>query len=283
MVALCSDGSRQIHLNGLRRSFDGRLGKETQMLVLSRKEDQSVHFPNLGIKVEILSVNGKTVKVGVDAPREIAILRGEIARVENDQASSSAAARTSQERHELRNQIHAAKLALHLLQRQLDVGNTEKADQSLARALKALGNLDEMAAGPVRIREQLSEDGNCRALIVEDNPNERQLMKGFLEMCGYQVDAVEDGYAALGYLAENSHPNIMLLDVNMPGLDGPSTVSAIRSNPDYSDIKLFMVSGEDRDNVNVAVGDHGIQQWFSKPLEPSAFANDLAKSVAAGV
>ncbi|MGB7327888.1 MAG: response regulator [Rubripirellula sp.] len=249
------------------------------MLVLSRKEDQSVHFPNLGIKVEILCVNGKTVKVGIDAPREIAILRGELSQINDAQASSDPSKQSSEERHELRNRIHTAKLALHMLQRQLDVGDPEKAEKTLSRALKALGSLDEMAADPVNVRKNLSGDGKCRALIVEDNPNERQLMKGFLEMCGYQVDAVEDGHAALGYLAENSHPDIVLLDVNMPGLDGPSTVSAIRSNPAYSGIKLYMVSGEDRESVNVTVGDHGIQQWFSKPLEPSAFASDLAKSV----
>ena len=250
------------------------------MLVLSRRQDQSVHFPNLGIKVEILSVNGKTVKVGVDAPREIAILRGELASAAKQQATSEGSGQSSEERHELRNRIHAARMAMHLLQRQIDAGNTDKAEKTLTRALKALGSLDEMAAGPVGVRKRLGKKDACRALVVEDNANERQLMKGFLEMCGYQVDAVEDGYAALGYLAEHAQPDIVLLDVNMPGLDGPSTVSAIRSNPAYSDIKLFMVSGEDRDAVNVTVGDDGIQQWFTKPLEPSAFANDLAKTIA---
>ncbi|TWU59154.1 Response regulator PleD [Rubripirellula tenax] len=250
------------------------------MLVLSRKADQSVHFPNLGIKVEILSVNGKTVKVGVDAPREVAILRGEIDRVEAEQASTNTSSQNPEERHELRNQIHTAKLALHMLQRQLDAGDTDKAEKTLTRALGALSNLDQMATVPVGVRKELGKDSPCRALVVEDNINERQLMKGFLEMCGYQVDAVGNGHAALGYLAENSHPDIVLLDVNMPGLDGPSTVSAIRSNPAYNGIKLYMVSGEDQDGVNVTVGEHGIQQWFSKPLDPSLFASDLAKSVA---
>ena len=254
------------------------------MLVLSRKRDQSVHFPNLGIKVEILQVNGKTVKVGVDAPQDIAILRGEIAEAENRQASAQdqPTSQSRKERHELRNRLHAAKLALHLLQRQLDAGKSEKAERTLSRALNALGSLDDMAAEPVAIRKELAKEGKCRALIVEDNPNERNLMVGFLEICGYQVDAVEDGAAALAFLAENDHPDIVLLDVNMPRMDGPSTVSAIRSNPQYNDIKLFMVSGEDRDTVNLTEGAQGIQHWFSKPLEPKAFVNDLAKSIAMG-
>ena len=148
------------------------------MLVLSRKQDQSVHFPNLGIKVEILSVNGKTVKVGVDAPREIAVLRGEIAKAQEQQSSQGPVAnestsnestsneskqKGSQERHELRNRLHTAKLALHMLQRQLDLGDSDRAEKSLTRALTALGRLDEMAAGPVSVRKDLGKEGACRA------------------------------------------------------------------------------------------------------------------------
>lgn len=251
------------------------------MLVLSRKADQSVHFPNLGIKVEILQVNGKTVKVGVDAPRDIAILRGEIAEAERTQAAakSEPSSQTREERHELRNQLHAAKFALKILQKQLDAGQSDKAEKTLTRALNALGNLDEMAAGPVAVRKETESQGTCRALIVEDNPNERLLMKGFLELCGYQVDAVADGEAAMEFLSSEAKPDIVLLDVNMPRMDGPTTVSAIRSNPAYQDIKLFMVSGEDRDDVNVTEGVMGIQQWFSKPIEPADLASGLAKTV----
>ncbi|MCA9140312.1 MAG: response regulator [Planctomycetales bacterium] len=257
------------------------------MLVLSRKPEQTIRFPNLGITIDILQVNGKTVKIGVDAPRDIAVLRGEIVQAEKKlTASKSESSEKSREpmreqRHELRNRLHAAKFALYMLQRQLEAGNIDKAESTLKRALTALGSLDEMAAGPVAVRKSLEKSGKCHALIVEDNANERHLMVGFLEMCGYTVDAVEDGYAALGYLADNHHPDIILMDVNMPGLDGPSTVSAIRSNPSYRDIKVFMVSGEDRDSVSVTEGNDGIQQWFSKPIEPAQFADDLARSVAA--
>lgn len=254
------------------------------MLVLSRKADQSVHFPNLGIKIEVLSINGKTVKVGIDAPREVAILRGELAKLESAQLTNEAIGSqpSREERHELRNQLHAAKMALHVLQKQLAAGLTEQADKTLERALTALGNLDDIAA-PVAIGKEFGQDGQCRALVVEDNPNERELMKGFLELCGYQVDAVEDGEAALEFLASHSRPDIVLLDVNMPRMDGPTTVSAIRSNPDYNDVKLFMVSGEDRGDVHVTEGMMGIQQWFSKPIEPAAFASGIAKTVSANL
>lgn len=255
------------------------------MLVLSRKPEQTIRFPNLGITIDILQVNGKTVKVGIDAPRDISVLRGEIAQATstNESVPGNDSPQSREQRHELRNRIHAAKFAMYMLQRQLDAGNMEKAEKTLHRALGALGQLNEIAAEPVALRESIRKSGTCHALVVEDNANERQLMVGFLEMCGYKVDAVEDGYAALGFLADNARPDIVLMDVNMPGLDGPSTVSAIRSNPAYSDIKLLMISGEDRDSVVVSEGVDGIQHWFSKPIEPASFAEDLARAVESGV
>ena len=48
------------------------------MLVLSRKEGQEILFPNLGITVEVLRVKGNNVRIGVDAPRSIRILRSEL-------------------------------------------------------------------------------------------------------------------------------------------------------------------------------------------------------------
>ncbi len=252
------------------------------MLVISRKPSQTIEFPNLGISVDILQVNGKTVRVGIDAPRQISVLRGEIADLESkSDAGVDKSPESRKQNHDLRNRLHTAKFALYMLQRQLDAGHTEKAEKTLERAMNALDSLNSIAASPVAVRKSVAKDGVCHALIVEDNANERQLMVGFLEMCGYTVDAVEDGKAALGYLAENKHPDIILLDVNMPGLDGPSTVTAIRQNRAYDGIKLFMVSGEDRSSVSVTEGADGIQQWFSKPLHPAQFADDLAQTVSA--
>ena len=48
------------------------------MLVLSRKEDQSIVFPNLGISIEIVRVQGNKVCVGVEAPKAIRVVRGEL-------------------------------------------------------------------------------------------------------------------------------------------------------------------------------------------------------------
>jgi carbon storage regulator CsrA len=62
------------------------------MLILERRAEQSIVFPSCGIVIRMLSINGRVAKVGIDAPENIAILRGEVATqsyVDNDSSSSS--------------------------------------------------------------------------------------------------------------------------------------------------------------------------------------------------
>lgn len=255
------------------------------MLVLSRKKDQDVTFPNLGIAVKILRVNGNTVSVGVDAPRDIRVLRGELSDGEVAEQAAAVDEAERQRRHDLRNRLHRANLALHVLQRQLDKGQTEKAEATLLQALNSLAELDALAEEPVAARQSIEKesDKKCRALVVEDNENERELMVGFLELCGYEVDAVGDGMQAMEYLEKQQRPDLVLLDMQMPRMDGPETVSAIRKHPEFDDIKLFVVSGSDESTLTAVADDAVVDHWFQKPINPAEFAvgleQELAKSV----
>ncbi|QEG36918.1 carbon storage regulator [Bythopirellula goksoeyrii] len=58
------------------------------MLVLSRKSEESINLPELGIEIRILHVRGKNVSVGIEAPRKIRVLRGELLEAENVESSS---------------------------------------------------------------------------------------------------------------------------------------------------------------------------------------------------
>lgn len=250
------------------------------MLVLSRKKNQSIQFPNLGISIEILRIDGNKVRVGVDAPAHIRVLRGELAgEALPAEESVEEALRSNGERHNLRNRLNTVGLALHLLQKQLDAGRFAAAEQTLTKALDSFTELDRLAAEPLPDPQRPKTEKPCRALIVEDDANERQLLAGFLELSGYQVDAVEDGVQAMTYLATHDRPDIVLLDMQMPRMDGSETVTAIRSNPAYQDIKLFVVSGSDQSTAQMPTDGQGIDHWFSKPLKPAEFALDLAHEV----
>ncbi|MBX3442532.1 MAG: response regulator [Planctomyces sp.] len=243
------------------------------MLVLSRKENQRIVFPNLGIAVEILRISGNSVKVGVDAPPQIRVLRSE---VQDDGHSSAPETDSRSLRHALRNRLNTATLALHLMQRQMEAGLLDDAEQTLHATISDLSALDVLA-GSLQPAGAADACPRChrRALLVEDDANERELLAGLLRLSGYEVDVVEDGLAAIQYLAGHARPDCVLLDMQMPRMDGPQTVAAIRENPELSGIKVFAVTGLDPDLAQVPIGDRGVDRWFAKPLRPSEFVRDL--------
>ena len=95
------------------------------MLVLSRKPDEKIVFPNLGVTLTLLGVRGRVAKIGIEAPEDLPILRQEIADAEHDIAQEPYLPR--EVRHELRNRLHAIKLAVHLFQRQMEAGLVDQA------------------------------------------------------------------------------------------------------------------------------------------------------------
>jgi CheY-like chemotaxis protein/sRNA-binding carbon storage regulator CsrA len=230
----------------------------------------------LGIAVEILRVSGNTVRVGVEAPQDVRVLRGELM---DEKVEAELRESERKQRHAFRNRMHTASLALHLLQKQLEAGHSKAADATLAQVLEAFSELDRTARPPLA-QPPKPEAERRRALVVEDNANERELLAGYLQLCGYDVDRVEDGLAAMHYLEEHERPDLMLLDMQMPRMDGRETVSEIRRNPAYRGIKLFAVSGMKRAEMQVPLGQTGVDRWFEKPIKPDEFALQLETELA---
>jgi carbon storage regulator CsrA len=104
------------------------------MLVLSRRPGERILFPSLGVSIEVLRSRGAVVRLGIDAPDEIKVVRGEIAPEEHHSPHDVAAAK--QRRHELRNELNEITLRLELLRRKLEVGLPVEADRTLRDALR---------------------------------------------------------------------------------------------------------------------------------------------------
>lgn len=263
------------------------------MLVLSRKQNDKVLFPNLGITVEILRISGNAVRVGIQAPENISVLRHEIA-AEGEFASPPKLAWTQRTsaapagggegeavpedqlspdaRHALRNRLHSANLALHLLREKVSRGEFSEDDPMLLSALEALKDLDsEIGAG--------LEGQRARALVVEDNANEGSLLAACLRMHGYDVATANDGMEALDYLEQHGRPDIVLLDMRMPRLDGPSTIDLIRQNPRYLGLKIYAVSGTPQQEAGVPTGPAGVDRWFAKPVDPQVLVLHMAQEL----
>ncbi len=255
------------------------------MLVLSRRQDDKIVFPNLGITVEILKIAGRSVRLGVEAPPNVRVLRHELADKERreDAGSVAAASQASEPAspaaksldHQLRNRLNRATIGLQLAQKQIEVGQLENADRTLVKVLAEFQSLDE----DLGQRSSSALAAPRHALLVEDDANESELLAGFLRLSGFQVDTAADGRDALDFLSEHEQPDVVLLDMQMPRCDGPATISAIRENPQYSGLRVFAVSGRVPADMGVTIGPAGVDRWFRKPLNPQSLVAELNRDL----
>jgi carbon storage regulator CsrA len=247
------------------------------MLVLSRKQDQKVCFPALGITVQVLRVKGSTVRLGVDAPMEVRIIRDEL----GDDAPGKQQPRAhiirlpENLRHDLRNELNSLSIALHLFKQELDAGHLEDAEATFNKLIEYVERISANRA--------LSSEGTVAntmtggaALLVEDQPNEREMLAGFLRLNGYQVATAADGLEAIEYLESNVKPSVVLIDMRMPRCDGPTTIRRIRENPAFDAIKIFAISGSTPKDNRLNSEEEGVDAWFMKPLNPKSLVDAMA-------
>ena len=240
------------------------------MLVVSRRPNDRIVFPKLGITVHVVRVDGKSVRLGIEAPREVRVLRHEIADRIHEEPGDPDSAFPAERRHEIRNRLNTAILSLHLIKQKLHLGLGSSAEldpviDQVVRELYALdaetGHHSEQPAGPTPRRT---------ALVVEDNANECELLAGFLRTFNFQVATACDGADALAYLSRHQKPDIVLLDMNLPRISGNQAVREIRGNPQLAGVKLFAISGMTPGQCGVSTGPQGVDRWFTKPLRPDA-------------
>jgi len=232
------------------------------VLVISRRCDEKVVFPGLGITVQVLGSKGRVVRLGIDAPPDVKIFRSELIGPEIEKLAQTASdARLS---HSQRNRLNKLALTLHLVERLLQTGQEEKAQETLAKAVDLIETMSESdAPAPPKASR------NLKTLVVEDDSNERELLAGVLGMNGCQADTASDGQDALEYLASHDRPDFVLLDLCMPRCDGRETLARIRNNPLFRDLKVFAVSGSSPKDLGIDIGPSGFDAWFQKPLNPS--------------
>jgi two-component system, cell cycle response regulator DivK len=115
-----------------------------------------------------------------------------------------------------------------------------------------------------------------KALIAEDNAVNRELLRELLESRGYDVVEACDGQEALN-LIEQAQPDILLLDIGMPKMDGFAVVQKIRTNPRLANLPVLAVTAYAMQGDREKVLDSGFDGYLSKPINPKALEQELKR------
>jgi DNA-binding response OmpR family regulator len=109
---------------------------------------------------------------------------------------------------------------------------------------------------------------NKRVLVVDDDVKTVELVKLYLNRDGYRVLTAYDGVEALR-LARESHPDLIVLDLMLPGIDGLEVCRILRAE---SDVPIIMLTAKTTDQDKLAGLDLGADDYVTKPFSPRELA-----------
>lgn len=116
-------------------------------------------------------------------------------------------------------------------------------------------------------------------LIVDDNAFERKLVGQLLEEALYDLVFAESGSEALAVMCD-VRPDLILLDMDMPGINGLETLDRLKVNPDLCSIPVMMITGHSGKDVVVKCLKAGAVDFSVKPLDREGFLRKVAKVLA---
>lgn len=121
-----------------------------------------------------------------------------------------------------------------------------------------------------------------RVLLVDDEPVIRELVQAMLEGGGVEVRCVEDGGKAVPE-AISYRPDLVLLDIILPGLDGLSVLRLLRADPSFAATPIYMLTARVRPTDHAAASRAGASGYIQKPFKGQALqelVDDLRRAAA---
>jgi CheY-like chemotaxis protein len=109
---------------------------------------------------------------------------------------------------------------------------------------------------------------SARILIVEDHPTMREAMRLVLEGEGFDIVEASDGAQALSAVHQEP-PDLVLLDMSIPGVSGPDVLAAVKRDPTTSEVRVIVVTATGEEGRAAAMAG-GADHYFTKPFSPIA-------------
>lgn len=127
------------------------------------------------------------------------------------------------------------------------------------------------APGPARLR---------RALVVEDNEINQRVVGALLRRMGYEVIAVENGQLALDRFREGCRPDVVLMDLQMPVMDGYEATRQMRAweaSQGWARTPIIAVTANAFDEFRERCLEVGMDDFLTKPLLPQALSDTIER------
>ena len=159
-------------------------------------------------------------------------------------------------------------------------GQIEAANTTFLRLVDDLESIDREVERQQMVIDA-SRDAKIRCLLVEDDPRQRELLASYLENRGVDVVTASGADDALSQLVQEDLPDVVLLDLRLPGTDGAETVRRIRQKTAKSPVRIFAVSGTCPKELGISTGATGVDHWFPKPTNPERLIERMSSTTAA--
>src|SRR5271167_75882 len=134
---------------------------------------------------------------------------------------------------------------------------------------------DRRRAAPAAAAIPQGAEHGALVMVVDDDPNARDLLASTVRREGYRVIEATDGETALA-LAREWHPDVITLDVLMPRMDGWAVLTAIKSDPDLAEIPVVIVTVLEDRGIAVSLG---AAEFLIKPVERARLAATIRQNV----
>jgi len=127
----------------------------------------------------------------------------------------------------------------------------------------------------------MTNKNSTKVLLVDDEPNILIAIAFLLKKEGYQVVKAQDGEQALAAMQQHQ-PEVAVLDVMMPGMDGFELAKRIRSNPAYEDTRIIFLTAKGTPNDRYRGYATGGEVYLTKPFDNEEFINTINEVVEFG-
>ena len=124
----------------------------------------------------------------------------------------------------------------------------------------------------------MAESTGAMVLLIDDDPFMLKITGKQLEHWGYRVMTAADGESGVN-VAKDKHPDVILLDFNMPVMTGPEALQALKRDPDMADIPVIMLTGKESEHDRDMVLGLGAFAHVSKPYRPEELSQQVEAAV----